>query len=232
MSKLLVKHMHSKGCTRMTVLNRSLPRAEALAEEFPEVQFDIRLMGDLMKVRRGAPRGGARGSRAPAGGASPRARGRAGRRRPAAAATCAPRAPPPRTQPPTARRPCPPARPPPPPPPREQCVEESDLIFAASGSEELLVHKEDIEGMPAASEVVGGVRRFVDISVPRNIAPALNELDGAIVYNVDDLKEVRGRWQLAAASVAGWVRGVAGSATWTTWRRCGHRMVALLRVHG
>lgn len=28
MSKLLVKHMHSKGCTRMTVLNRSLPRAE------------------------------------------------------------------------------------------------------------------------------------------------------------------------------------------------------------
>ena len=39
---------------------------------------------------------------------------------------------------------------------------------------------------------VGGVRRFVDISVPRNIAPQLNELEGAIVYNVDDLKEVRG----------------------------------------
>ena len=39
---------------------------------------------------------------------------------------------------------------------------------------------------------VGGVRRFVDISVPRNIAPQLNELEGkAIVYNVDDLKEVR-----------------------------------------
>lgn len=72
-----------------------------------------------------------------------------------------------------------------------QCVEESDLIFAASGSEELLVHKEDIENMPAASEKVGGVRRFVDISVPRNIAPQLNELEGAIVYNVDDLKEVR-----------------------------------------
>jgi hypothetical protein len=52
MSRLLVKHMHSKGCTRMTVLNRSMPRAEALAEEFPEVQFKIHLMGDLMKVRR------------------------------------------------------------------------------------------------------------------------------------------------------------------------------------
>jgi hypothetical protein len=51
MSRLLVKHMQSKGCTSVTVLNRSLPRAQALAEEFPEVQFDIRLMGDLMKVR-------------------------------------------------------------------------------------------------------------------------------------------------------------------------------------
>jgi glutamyl-tRNA reductase len=38
---------------------------------------------------------------------------------------------------------------------------------------------------------VGGVRRFVDISVPRNIAPGIcAEADGAIVYNVDDLKEV------------------------------------------
>lgn len=41
-----------------------------------------------------------------------------------------------------------------------------------------------------AAAQVGGVRRFVDISVPRNIAPNINELDSAIVYNVDDLKEV------------------------------------------
>ena len=39
------------------------------------------------------------------------------------------------------------------------------------------------------------MRRFVDISVPRNICPRINELKeagegAAIVYNVDDLKEV------------------------------------------
>lgn len=34
------------------------------------------------------------------------------------------------------------------------------------------------------------MRRFVDISVPRNIAHNINESDSAIVYNVDDLKEV------------------------------------------
>ena len=73
-----------------------------------------------------------------------------------------------------------------------QCVEAADVIFAASGSEELLIHKADIEMMEKRSSVVGGVRRFVDISVPRNIAPNINELAGsAIVYNVDDLKEVR-----------------------------------------
>lgn len=37
MSTLLVKHLQSKGCKEVTVLNRSLPRAQALAEEFPEV---------------------------------------------------------------------------------------------------------------------------------------------------------------------------------------------------
>ena len=58
--------------------------------------------------------------------------------------------------------------------------------------------------MPAAPAVVGGVRRFVDISVPRNIAPEITpESAGAIVYNVDDLKEVvaankEGRAQAAA----------------------------------
>eukprot|EP00877_Chromochloris_zofingiensis_P013306 jgi/Chrzof1/8229/Cz03g02090.t1_GTR[v5.2] len=120
MSTLLVKHLLSKGCSKVTVLNRSMPRAEALAEEFPDMQFDIRLMPDLM-----------------------------------------------------------------------QCVEDSDVIFAASGSEELLIHKEDVANMRPCGAAVGGVRRFVDISVPRNIASSVNELQGqAIVYNVDDLKEV------------------------------------------
>jgi len=116
MSTLLVKHLASKGCERVTILNRSLPRAEALRDEFPEVAFEIRLMGDLLR-------------------------------------TC----------------------------------EESDVIFAASGSEEILVHAADVAAMGA----VGGVceaRRFVDISVPRNIAPDVGACEGNIVYNVDDLK--------------------------------------------
>ncbi|KAK9843108.1 hypothetical protein WJX74_007123 [Apatococcus lobatus] len=119
MSRLLVKHLDSKGCGQIILLNRSLPRAQALAEEFPNVAFSIRLMSDLM-----------------------------------------------------------------------QSVAEADLIFAASGAEDILIHKESIADMPAAAEAVGSLRRFVDISVPRNIASDISSLEAAVVYNVDDLKEV------------------------------------------
>ena len=49
MSRLLVKHLDSKGCGQIILLNRSLPRAHALAEEFPTVAFSIRLMSELMQ---------------------------------------------------------------------------------------------------------------------------------------------------------------------------------------
>jgi glutamyl-tRNA reductase len=91
MSTLLVKHLLSKGCKEVTVLNRSMPRAEALAQEFPDMKFNIHLMPDLMK-----------------------------------------------------------------------CVEGSDVIFAASGSEELLIKKEDVEKMGQAGEKVGPCASWVD----------------------------------------------------------------------
>ena len=47
--------------------------------------------------------------------------------------------------------------------------------------------------MPPASAAVGGLRRFFDISVPRNIAPEISEGVGGRVFNVDDLKEVVSR---------------------------------------
>ena len=119
MSRLLVKHLSSKGCKEVTILNRSFPRAEALAEEFPEVKMNIHLMDDLWEV-------------------------------------CG----------------------------------KNDVIFAASGSEVILVDKEPAAALPPAQASAGGQRRWVDISVPRNIATDVSEVEGHLVYNVDDLKEV------------------------------------------
>ena len=36
-------------CREVVILNRSYPRAEALAAEFPEVKAELRLMPDLMR---------------------------------------------------------------------------------------------------------------------------------------------------------------------------------------
>ena len=70
-------------------------------------------------------------------------------------------------------------------------VAECDTIFAASSSEDILIESSHLEEMPPASAAVGGMRRFFDISVPRNIGPCINQMEGAThVYNVDDLKEV------------------------------------------
>lgn len=118
MSTLLVKHLASKGCKKVTVLNRSLPRAQALADDYPELEFDIKLMPELMDA-----------------------------------------------------------------------CSNSDVIFAASSSEDILIHEEDCKKFAAAPEVVGS-RRFIDISVPRNFANSISHVEGNIVYNVDDLKEV------------------------------------------
>ena len=137
MSRLLVKHLASKGCTEIVLLNRSMPRSEALAEEFPEVSFELRLMPDLMRS-----------------------------------------------------------------------VAECDTIFAASSSEEVLVSGADLEGMPAASAAVGGVRRFFDISVPRNIDADVSDAPGSAVFNVDDLKEVVAANKDARAAAAAEAEGL------------------------
>lgn len=50
MSRLLVKHLASKGCQKMRILNRSLPRAEELKADFPECDIQIGLMDELMEA--------------------------------------------------------------------------------------------------------------------------------------------------------------------------------------
>ncbi|KFK44223.1 hypothetical protein AALP_AA1G230500 [Arabis alpina] len=66
------------------------------------------------------------------------------------------------------------------------CAAEANVIFTSTGSETPLFLKEYVKiFLPAAN-----ARLFVDISVPRNVGSCVAELDGARVYNVDDLEEV------------------------------------------
>lgn len=119
MSRLLVKHLLSKGCDTFTLVNRSASGAEALAAEFPEAKVTIRLADALL-----------------------------------------------------------------------QSVAEADVVFTASSSDEPLLTAANTGALPRASGAVGGVRRFFDIAVPRNVDADVATVAGAALFNVDDLKEV------------------------------------------
>lgn len=70
------------------------------------------------------------------------------------------------------------------------CAAEADVVFTSTASESPLFLKEHVSNLPPVDQSVGGLRLFVDISVPRNVGACVNELETAKVYNVDDLKEV------------------------------------------
>merc|ERR1712176_1695455 len=50
MTRLLVTHLASRGLERITIVNRSLQRPQELADQFPDVDIEIKLMDDLWDV--------------------------------------------------------------------------------------------------------------------------------------------------------------------------------------
>ncbi|KAH1121767.1 hypothetical protein J1N35_004927 [Gossypium stocksii] len=70
------------------------------------------------------------------------------------------------------------------------CSSEADVIFTSTASETPLFLKEHVKDLPPVSSEVGDLRLFIDISVPRNVGSCVTDVEGARVYNVDDLKEV------------------------------------------
>jgi glutamyl-tRNA reductase len=65
---------------------------------------------------------------------------------------------------------------------------EADIVIASSGASEYILRKDDMQRAIAA-------RRYkpvflIDIAVPRNIDPAINDIDSVFLYDIDDLQEV------------------------------------------
>ncbi|KAG5627104.1 hypothetical protein H5410_012322 [Solanum commersonii] len=69
------------------------------------------------------------------------------------------------------------------------CAAQADVIFTCTSSKDPLFVKESVQ---AALRCVNSSqsRLFIDISVPRNVESSVSELEGACVYNVDNLNEV------------------------------------------
>jgi len=63
-------------------------------------------------------------------------------------------------------------------------IEKADIIISSVSGHEALITKSLISQLPILSH-----KFFIDLSMPRSIEPAVEEIPGAILYNLDDLQE-------------------------------------------
>jgi len=67
-------------------------------------------------------------------------------------------------------------------------VEKADIIISSTGAPHAIFRKEHGERFLKVRK--NRPMFFIDIAVPRDIDPKLNDLDGIFVYNIDDLQQV------------------------------------------
>jgi len=65
---------------------------------------------------------------------------------------------------------------------------EVDIVIASSGAPHYILHPAEMQKVIAARK--NKPMFLIDIAVPRNIDPAVNDIDGIFLYDVDDLESV------------------------------------------
>jgi glutamyl-tRNA reductase len=71
---------------------------------------------------------------------------------------------------------------------RMAAISEADIVVSSTGSPTLVLHKHEIAGILAAR--ANRPLILVDIAVPRDIAPDVEELDNVYLYNIDHLEAI------------------------------------------
>jgi glutamyl-tRNA reductase len=67
-------------------------------------------------------------------------------------------------------------------------LEHADVVVSATGASELVLSRESVAAALRARK--GRPLLLLDLAVPRDLDPAINELDGCFLYDVDDLEAV------------------------------------------
>lgn len=111
-------------------------------------------------------------------------------------------------------------------------LSKADIIICATGASHFVISKDDIEG--AVHQRMNRPIFLIDISVPRNIDPAVKDVDNAFLFDIDDLKAHVGHNQderLKEAETAekmvkeevgimvAWVRGLEATPTIVALRK-------------
>ena len=67
-------------------------------------------------------------------------------------------------------------------------LSQADIVISSTGLPEPIISKQQVEKLLSARK--NRPIFFVDIAVPRDVDPAVNELDNVFVYDIDDLGQV------------------------------------------
>jgi glutamyl-tRNA reductase len=70
----------------------------------------------------------------------------------------------------------------------QQFLPEMDIVITSSGAPHYILRKEDMRRVIEARK--NRPVFIIDIAVPRNVEPAVNELDNVFLYDIDDLQRV------------------------------------------
>ncbi len=65
---------------------------------------------------------------------------------------------------------------------------EVDIVITTSGAPHYVLHKDEMQRVISARR--NKPMFLIDIAVPRNIEPTVNEIDNIFLYDIDDLQEV------------------------------------------
>src|SRR3954447_2694807 len=65
---------------------------------------------------------------------------------------------------------------------------EVDILITSSGAPHYILHKDEMQRVRSARR--NKPMFLIDIAVPRNIEPSVNDLDNVFLYDIDDLQEV------------------------------------------
>src|SRR5918911_730701 len=69
-----------------------------------------------------------------------------------------------------------------------QMLPEVDILITSSGAPHYILHKDEMQRVISARR--NKPMFLIDIAVPRNIEPSVNDLDNVFLYDIDDLQEV------------------------------------------
>ncbi|HTQ54050.1 MAG TPA: glutamyl-tRNA reductase [Bryobacteraceae bacterium] len=70
----------------------------------------------------------------------------------------------------------------------QSMLPEIDILITSSGAPHYILHKDEVQRVISARR--NKPMFLIDIAVPRNIEPAVNDLDNVFLYDIDDLQEV------------------------------------------